>query len=182
MRDTLDDTRDHSFQIGEKVPYLCMRGTLADLPQCIGGDHRRDDPELDLGEGEDGTLVSECNVGGGDEAGAAAEGMTLNEGDHRCGARVDRVEHASERVGICDVLVVGEGGRPAHPFDVCAGAEARPFASEDDGARLADVDECLRKPGHERLVEGVPRLGPGQGDTEDIVVPLDPQRIHCTAV
>ena len=115
----------------------------------------------------------------GDEARAAAERMALDEGDHRRGAGVDRVEHAAQRVGVGDVLVVGEVDRLPHPLDVGAGAEARALAGEDDRPRLADVDECLRQLGDRGRVERVARLGPGEGDPEDVVVPLDPQRVHA---
>ncbi len=128
------------------------------------------------------SLVRDRDVGGGDEAGAAAEGMPLDEGDHRRRAGVDRVEHPPERVRVGDVLVVGELDRASHPLDVGAGAEARAVACEHDGARLADVDERLGELVDQRRVERVARLGPGEGDPEDVVVPLDAQRVHVTAV
>ena len=118
-------------------------GALADLPQSVRGDHGRDDPELDLGEGEDGPLVRDRDVGCGHEAGAAAEGVALDERDHRSGTGVDRVEHPAQGVRIGEILVVGERGGPAHPLDVGAGAEARAVAGQHDRARLAHVDERL---------------------------------------
>ena len=114
----------------------------------------------------------------GDETGAAAERVPLDEGDHGCGAGVDRLEHPAQRVRVGDVLVVGERRRLPHPLDVGAGAEARPVAREDDGPRLADVDECLCELLDQGRVEGVPRRGPREGDPEDVVVPLDAQRVH----
>ncbi len=105
--------------------------------------------------------------------GPAADRMTLDDGDHRRGAGVDRVEHAAQRIGIGHVLVLGEGDRLPHPVDVRAGAEARPLADEDDGPRLADVDERLCQLRDRGRVEGVARLGPGEDDAEDVVVPFD---------
>ena len=155
---------------------------LADLADRIGRDHRGDDPELDLGEGEDGPLVGERDVRGGNEAGAAAEGVPLHERDHGRRAGVDCVQHPPERVRVGDVLVVREGHRAAHPLDVGARAEARPCPREHDRARLADVDERLGELLDQRRVEGVAGLGAGQRDAEHVVVPLDPQRVHCQAV
>ena len=194
-----EDGRERALQIGDDLvdeadpqggrgvealarDEVAAGGALADLPDRVGRDHRRDDPELHLGEGEDGPLVGERDVGGGHEAGAAAEGVPLDERDHGRRAGVDRVEHPPQRVRVGDVLVVGEGDRAAHPLDVGAGAEARPVAREHDGTRLADVDERLGELLDQRRVEGVARLGAGQGDAEDVVVPFDPQRVHVTAV
>ena len=118
----------------------------------------------------------------GKEPDAAAEGMSLNERDHGCGAGVDRVEHSPERVGVGDVLVVGKVDRSPHPLDVGAGAEARPFAGEHDGTHLADVDECFCELFDQGRIEGVSRFGAAEGDPEDVVIPLDAQRVHCTAV
>ena len=105
--------------------------------------------------------------------GPAADRMPLDDGDHRRGAGVDRVEHAAQRIGVGDVLVVGEGDRLPHPFDVGARAEARALADENDGPSLADVDERLRQLGDRGRVEGVARLGPGEDDPEDVVVAFD---------
>ena len=48
-----------------------------------------------------------------------------------------------------------------------------PFADEDDGPRLADVDERLCQLRDRGRVEGVARLGPGEDDPEDVLVPFD---------
>ena len=93
--------------------------------------------------------------------------------DHRRGTGVDRVEHAAQRVGVGDVLVVGERDRLPHPFDVGTRAEARALADENDRPSLADVDERLRQLGDRGRVEGVPRLGPREDDPEDVVVAFD---------
>ncbi len=114
--------------------------------------------------------MSERDVGRGHEPGAAPECVPLNEGDHRCGAGVDGVEHAPERVRVRDVLIVGKGGRSAHPLDVGSGTEARPLACKNDGARPADIDERLGEILDQRPVERVARLGAGESDAEDVVV------------
>src|SRR5690606_5320532 len=49
----------------------------ADGLDHIGGDGRRDQAQLDLGEGEPGSLDGHGHVAGGDDAGPAAHGRTL---------------------------------------------------------------------------------------------------------
>ncbi len=117
-----------------------------------------------------------------DEARAAAERVPVHDRDHRGGAGVDCFEHAPERVGVRDVLVVGETCRLPHPFDVSSRAEAGAFAGQHDCARLADVDERFGELLDQRCVESVPKLRSGEGDTKDVVVPFDPQRVHREAV
>ena len=146
---------------------------LADLAEHVGRDHGGGDPELDLGEPEHRSLVGERDVGRRDEARPAADRMPLDDGDHRRGTRVDRVEHAAQRVGVGDILVVGERDRLPHPFDVGTRTEARALADENDRPSLADVDERLRQLGDRGRVEGVARLGPREDDPEDVVVAFD---------
>ena len=98
------------------------------------------------------------DVGAGDEAGAAAERVTLDPGDDGSGAAVDRLEHAAERVRVGHVGVEVELDGGAHPLDVGAGAEARPVTGEQHRARLADVDERLGELCDQVGVEGVSRL------------------------
>ena len=90
---------------GDEVAAGCA---LADLAEHVGRDHGRCDSELDLRESEHSPLVGERDVGRGHEPGSAAERMALNDGDHRGGAAVDRVEHAAQRIGVGNVLVVAE--------------------------------------------------------------------------
>ena len=44
-----------------------------------------------------------------------------------------------------------------------------PSPGEDDGARVADVGEGLGELGDQLGVEGVPALGPREGDPQDVV-------------
>ena len=69
-----------------------------------------------------------------------------------------------KRVRVGDVRVEVELDRGAHPLDVGAGAEARPVAGEQHGARIADVDERLRELRDQRRVEGVAGLRPRERD------------------
>ncbi len=151
---------------------------LADLPQRERRDHRRDDPELDLGEGEQRTGLGDHDVAAGDEAGAASERMALHQADDRRRTRVDRVEHPAERSRIGDVRIEIEVDRRPHPLDVGARAEARAVAREDDRAGGTDVHERLGELGDQRCVEGVPRLRTGERHAQDVVVPFDAERAH----
>ncbi len=161
---------------------VATRSALADLPDRVRRDHGRDDAELDLREGERSALVCDRDVRGRDEAGAATEGVALDQRDHRGRTGIDRVEHAPERVRVRHVLVVRQLGGASHPVDVGSSAEALPLACDDDRARLADVDECLRQLLDEPRVEGVPRFGARKRDAEHVAFPLDPERSHDTAV
>ena len=78
-----------------------------------------------------------------------------------------------ERVG--EVLVEAEIDRRTLPFDVRAGAEARPLAGQDDDACVADLRERLVQPCDQRGVEGIAAFGPGQGDAQDGPVTFDVQ-------
>ena len=160
---------------GHEVP---PRGALADLPQRERRDDGGDDPELHLGEREHRSGLGDRDVGAGDEPDAAAERVALDDGDDGCRTRVDRLEHAPERVRVGDVRFEVEVGRGAHPLDVRAGAEARPVPGEDDGPGGADVDEGLGELGDERGVERVARLRAGEGDAEDVLLSLDAERAH----
>ncbi len=164
---------------GHEVPAC---GALPDLPDRVGRDHGRNDPELDLRERECRALVCDRDVCGRDEADASTDRMALYDGDNRCRTGVDRVEHAPERVRVCHVLVVRQLGRAAHPADVGPCAEALPLACEHDSTRLSDIDERLRELPDERRVERVARLGPRERDVEHVAVPFDPKRAHDTAV
>ena len=150
----------------------------ADLRQRERRDHGRDDSQLDLGEGEDGALVRHGDVGARDEAGTAAERMTLHACDHRRRAPVDRLEHAAERVRVGDIGLQVEVDRGPHPLHVGAGTEARAVSREHDGAGLADVDERLCELRDQGGVEGVSRLRPGERDPQQVAVAFDPQRTH----
>ena len=120
----------------------------------------------------------DCDVGAGDEAGAAAERVALDARDDRRRAAVDRLQHPAEGVRVGHVRVEVEVDRGAHPLDVRAGAEARPVAGEQNRSRLADVDERLGELGDQRRVEGVPRLRPRERDPEQIAVAFDPECPH----
>ena len=190
-----DDPLDRSVEVGVDLvdePDPVRRGGVealardevaprparADLREGEGRDHRGDDPELHLREGEDGSRLRNGDVGAGDEAGAASERMPLHPGDDGSGAAVDRLEHAAEGVRVGDVGLEVERDGGAHPLDVGAGAEARPVAGEQHRARLADVDERLGQLCDQVGVEGVSRLGPRQRDPEQVVVALDAKCPH----
>ena len=96
--------------------------------------------------------------------------------DHGRGTGVDRLEHAVEPHRVLDVLVVVELDRDALPLHVRAGAEARPFAREDDRARVADVGERLGQLRDERCVERVAALRPRERDAQNLAVAFDPER------
>src|SRR5439155_12003004 len=63
---------------GHEVP---ARRARADLGKREGRDHRRDDPELDLGERELGIRRCDRDVRARDESATAAERMPLDSGD-----------------------------------------------------------------------------------------------------
>ena len=190
-----DDPLDRSVEVGVDLvdePDPVRRGGVealtgdevaprparADLRERERRDHRGDDPELHLGEGEDGSRLRNGDVGAGDEAGAAPERVSLHAGEDRSGAAVDRLEHAAECVRVGDVRVEVQLDGGAHPLDVGAGAEARPVACEQHRARLADVDERLGQLCDQLGVEGVSRLGPRQRDPEQVVVAIDTKCPH----
>ena len=153
-------------------------GRGAELREDEGGDHRRDDPEVDLREAEHGLRMSDRDVRARDEPRAAAERVSLNDADHGSRAGVDRLEHAEEAHRILDVLVVGEVDRGALPLDVGTGAEAGAVPGEHDGARVPDARERLGQLGDERGVERVPPIGAGQRDAQDRAVAFDPKSVH----
>src|SRR6266545_4825347 len=72
----------------------------SDPGQDEGRDHRRDDPELDLREREDGVVSGDADIGAGDEAAPASEGVALNSGHDRSRAAVNRLEHPPQRPRI----------------------------------------------------------------------------------
>ena len=116
-------------------------GTFADLAKRIGRDHGRDDSELDLGECKDRPLVCDRDIGDGNEAGTAAEGVALDKHHDRSGAGIDRLEHPAQGVGVGDVFFLREVDRRTHPLDVRAGAEGRSLAADHHRTCLADVDK-----------------------------------------
>ncbi len=87
-------------------------------------------------------------------------------------------EHPEEAHRVLDVLVVGEVDRGALPLDVGAGAEAGALAGEHDGACVSDVGERFRQLGDERRVEGVPPVGAGERDAQNVAVAFDPKSLH----
>src|SRR5919198_1056066 len=98
---------------GETVEALACdevaaRRTGTDLAQREGRDDGRDDPELDLGERELGLGLRDRDVRARDEPAAAAEGVTLDARDHRCGAGIDGLEHLPQPPGVGDVLLVAQ--------------------------------------------------------------------------
>ncbi len=111
---------------------------------------------------------SDGDVGACHEPRATAERVSLDRADDGSGAGVDRLEHAEEPHSVLDVLVVGEVDRRALPLDVGTGAEARAVAGEHDRARVPDVGERLGQLCDQRGVEGVPPLGTGQRDAQDV--------------
>ena len=75
---------------------------------------------------------------------------------------------AYRRIASVDVLVEREvDGRPL-PFDVGAGAEARPLAGENHGTSVSNVAERRGQLGDQGRVERVPALGPRERDAEDV--------------
>ncbi len=91
-----------------------------DRPQDEGRDDRRQDPEPDLGEREDGALGRDRDVGGGDEAHASADRGPVRERDHRLGAGVDRAQHPRHPLGVRLVLGLRVAAGLAHPVHVGA--------------------------------------------------------------
>ena len=158
---------------------VAARRRRSDLRERERRDHRRDDAQLDLGEGEDARPgVASAMSAQATSPAPAAERVPVHERQHRRRAAVDRFEHAPERERVVDVLVVAQIDGRAHPVDVGAGAEARPLTREHDRARSADVDERLGELRDQRAVERVPPLRPRERDAEDVAVPLHPQRRH----
>ena len=102
----------------------------------------------------------------------------MHAADDRRRAGVDRLEHAVEPHRVLDVLVVGEVDRGSLPLDVRTGAEGRPLALEEHGARVADVRERLGELGDEGGIERVPALGLRERHAEDVSVADDLQRAH----
>jgi hypothetical protein len=141
-------------------------------------DRRRDDPELDLGEGELRVLGGDHDVGARDEAAPAAEHVAMDPRDDGRRALVDRLEHLPEPPRVLHVLLVRELGRRAHPLDVCAGAEALALAREHDDARVAHVRERILELGDQRGVERVATVGPREDDAEDGPFPFDAECRH----
>ena len=101
--------------------------------------------------------------------------MALDPRDDGRRAAVDRLEHRAQRIRVGHVLLVGDVDRGTHPVDVRAGREARSVTGEDDGTGATDADEGLRELRDQRRVEGVPPVGAGERDAEDVAVPLRAQ-------
>jgi dihydrodipicolinate synthase/N-acetylneuraminate lyase len=160
---------------GEEV---AARGTRPDFAEDKGRDNCRDDSEPHLREAEDGVLAGYGDVGAGDETGTAAERVALDTRDDRRRAGIHALEHAVETHGILDVLLEREVDGGSLPVHVGSSAEARAFAREDDGARVANISEGVSKLADEGGVEGVPPLGPRQRDPKDRSVTLDLERAH----
>ena len=180
IRDLADET---DAECGLRIEALAGQEVApcrprADLREGERRDHRRDDPELHLGEREQRVRSADRDVRDGDEAGATAERVTLDPRHDRCGTAVDRLEHAAHRVRVRHVLVEGEPDGRTHPVDVGAGAEARTLAGENDSARTTDIDEHLRELGDQLCIERVPPIGPRQRDAKHGPVPLDAKVRH----
>lgn len=153
---------------------VAARGSRPDPAEDEGRDDRRDDPQAHFREAEDGVLGRNGDVGAGDEAGTPAERVALHARDDGRRAGIHDLEHAVETHGVLDVLLEREVGGRTLPVDVRSSAEARAVAGEDDGARVADVNEGVRELGDEGGVEGVPPLRPVQRDPEQVPFALYP--------
>ena len=158
---------------------VAPRGARADLRQRERRDHRRDDPELDLGERELRLGPGDRDVRAGDEPAAAAERVALDAPITGAGHGVDRLEHHPQPPRVGDVLLVAELDRGPHPVDVGAGAEARPVAREHDRARVADVGERLGQLGDQLGVERVAPVRPRHRHAQGVRDLLDAQRSHA---
>ena len=141
---------------------------LADLRERERRDHRGDDAELHLGEGEDRVGRRHGDVRAGDEPAAAAECVALHPRDHRHRARVDRVQHHPQPSRIGDVLLVTELDGGAHPVDVGARREALALAREDHRARVADGGEGLGQLADQVRVERVAAVGAVHGHAQGV--------------
>src|SRR5204863_9989965 len=135
-------------------------------------DHCGDDSEPDLCEAEGRIRCGDDDVRAGDEPGAAAEGVALDTRDHGRRARVERREHLVQAERVLPVLFERKVDRSALPVDVGAGAEALSFAREQNDPRVAYVRERLRQLADQAGVEGVPPLGPREGDAQQLTVSL----------
>ena len=142
-------------------------------------DQRRDEPELHLGEPEDGVARGDHDVAAGEQARRRRRA--------RSRGRAPRPAPGSRRPPR---RARAAGARPrrsrrrrapadgAHPLDVAAGAERRPVAGEHDRARVGRVAECGGQLGDRRRVERVAPLRPRERDAGEASVALDPNGAH----
>jgi dihydrodipicolinate synthase/N-acetylneuraminate lyase len=160
---------------GEEV---APRGSGADPGQHERGDHRRNDPQLDLREAEGRVRRRDRDVRARCQPAAAAEAIALNPGNDGDGGGVDRLEHAEEPKRVLDVLLVGEVDRGALPLHVRACAEALALPGEHHGARITDVGEGVSERSDQRSVEGVPPFRPGDRHAKNLHLPFDSEHAH----
>ena len=158
---------------------VASRGALADLAERERRDHRRDDPELHLGEREHASrrARARCRCTRRARRRRRAHGRGRRDDGRR--AAVDRLEHPPQRVRVGDVLRrVRSAAARIHSTSAPA-QKLGSVAREDDRARGPDVDERLGELGDQRRVERVPALRPGEREAEDVAVALDPERTHA---
>ena len=152
---------------------VAARGSRSDLREHERRDHSRDDPELHLGEAEDGIVGGNGDVGASGQSATAAEAVALDPGNDWSGTTVDGSEHPVQAERVLDVLLVAEVDRRALPVDVGAGAEALALTGQDHGPRVAHVGEGLCQLANELRVERVSSLGLVDRDAENRSISLD---------
>ena len=138
---------------------VAPRRARPDLRERERRDHRRDDPQLHLGEARTPfpRPRPRCPRTRRGPRRRRARGRARGRRPARGSRRSSRASPKPARV--LDVLVVAQVRGRAHPLDVRAGAEALALAREHDRARVADVGERLAQLGDQRRVEGVPLPG-----------------------
>ena len=122
---------------------VAPRRARADLRERERRDHRRDDPELHLGEREDGVARRDRDVGRATSPAPPPSAYpctraTTGAGHTSIASSIRRSAFASATFSSTD-----KPTRRTHPLDVGARAEHLPGAGEHDGARTSDVDEGL---------------------------------------
>ena len=148
------------------------------LREHEGRDDGGDDPQSNLRETEHRVLRCDCDVCACDEAAPAAERISVCLHHHRSRTAVDRLAHPEETEGVFDVLLVGQVDGGALPLDVGPGAEALPFARQDDRARVPDVREGFGELPDESRIEGIAPLRAREDDLQHGTVPFDSERAH----
>src|SRR5215208_7050975 len=125
------------------------------------GHHRggAEQPDLDPGGREAGSLRGDNEVTGGGELAARSGGRSMYLGDDRLGDRLHRLHELAADV---ENVTVGVGVAPDHLREVVTRAERRTVAAEDDDLRLSGLAhgfETARQLLHVRERQGVAFFG-----------------------
>ncbi len=118
--------------------------------------------EAHFGHRELRLLHRHGEVGAGDQADRAGEGVAVHARDHRLRTGVDGVQEQSQTAGIGTILRLGKCRHALHPVQVGAGGEALAVAAEHDRTHrvvLAHGVERIGQLGDQRLVEGIVHFG-----------------------